>query len=183
MRLLLIDRDGVINHDSEDFIKTPHEWRPIAGALGAISRASQLGFHIVVVSNQSGLARGLVTPENLHRIHNRMLREVETHGGKINAIFFCPHLPEEQCSCRKPNTALFESIGERLGVPLEKAIFIGDRKGDILASQRVGALPILVKTGHGKKTLSEMNPPTGFEVCEDLSGAVDWIRTNFDSLG
>ncbi|MEM7467104.1 MAG: D-glycero-beta-D-manno-heptose 1,7-bisphosphate 7-phosphatase, partial [Pseudomonadota bacterium] len=149
MRLLLLDRDGVINEESDDFIKSPEEWRPLPGAMGAISRANQLGFQIVVVSNQSGLGRQLFSIEDLNRIHNRMLAEAIRHGGNISAVFFCPHLPDEGCRCRKPSTGLFESIEKRLGAKIDEAYYVGDRLSDIKAAQKIGALPMLVKTSGG----------------------------------
>ena len=178
MRLLLLDRDGVINEDSEEFIKSPSEWKPLPGAMGAISRANQLGFQVVVVSNQSGLGRGLFSIEALNQIHNRMLSEVIRHGGSISAIFFCPHLPDEACRCRKPKTGLFESIEKRLCTKLDQAFFVGDRLSDMKAAQKIGALPMLVKTGHGQKTLEELKNRAGVQVFRDLSHAVDWLRTN-----
>jgi D-glycero-D-manno-heptose 1,7-bisphosphate phosphatase len=181
MRLLLLDRDGVINEDSEDFIKSPDEWQPIPGAMGAISRANQLGFHVVVISNQSGLGRNLLSIEDLNKIHNRMLSEVTRHGGNISAIFFCPHTPDEACRCRKPKTALFESIERRLGTKIDQAYFVGDRLSDIKAAQKIGALPMLVKTGHGEKTLEELKNRSGVQVFRDLTHAVDWLRTNAGS--
>ena len=178
MRLLLLDRDGVINEESDDFIKCPEEWRPLPGAMGAISRANQLGFQIVVVSNQSGLGRGLFSIEMLHQIHNRMLDEVTKHGGRISAIFYCPHLPEQNCRCRKPKTGLFESIEKRLGAKIDEAFYVGDRLSDIKAAQKIGALPMLVKTGHGEKTLDELPKHGGVQVFRNLTHAVDWLRTN-----
>lgn len=182
MRLLLLDRDGVINEDAEDFIKTPAEWKPLPGAMGAISRANQLGFQVVVVSNQSGLGRGLFSIEALNQIHNRMLSEVTRHGGSISAIFFCPHLPDEICRCRKPKTGLFESIEKRLGTKIDQAFFVGDRLSDMKAAQKIGALPMLVKTGHGQKTFEELKNRAGIQVFRDLSHAVDWLRTNVGPL-
>lgn len=181
MRLLLLDRDGVINEDSEDFIKSPDEWVALPGAMGAISRANQLGFQVVVVSNQSGLGREIFDIDALNRIHNHMLAEVTRHGGAINAIFFCPHDPQDNCRCRKPNTGLFESIEARLGAKIDASFYVGDRLSDIKAAQKIGALPMLVKTGHGKKTLEELENHAGIQIFRDLSHAVDWLRTNVGS--
>ena len=183
MRLLLLDRDGVINEESPDFIKAPNEWRPLPGAMGAISRANQLGFQIVVVSNQSGLGRDLFSIEALNQIHNRMLEEVIRHGGKISAIFFCPHHPEQACRCRKPGIGLFESIEKRLSAKLDQAYYIGDRMSDIKVAQKIGALPMLVKTGHGEQTLDELPHHAGIQVFRDLPHAVDWLRTNVGPPG
>ena len=182
MRLLLLDRDGVINHESPEFIKSPEEWRPLPGAMGAISRANQLGFQVVVVSNQSGIGRELFSIEALNQIHNRMLDEVIRHGGKISAIFFCPHLPEQGCRCRKPRTGLFESIEKRLGTKFDQAYYVGDRLSDIKAAQKIGALPMLVKTGHGEQTLAELPQHGGVQIFRDLPHAVDWLRTNVGPL-
>ena len=177
MRLLILDRDGVINNESSAFIKSPEEWIPIAGSLEAIARACTSGFRVVVVSNQSGLARGLFNIGDLNRIHKRMLSEVSRVGGHIEAIFFCPHAPEADCQCRKPRPGLFYDLQQRLGVDLSSTIVIGDRASDLDAAAAVGAQKILVKTGHGQSTLSNLKNLADVIVCDNLSDAVDYLAT------
>lgn len=176
MKLVILDRDGVINFDSDEFIKSPQEWRPIEGSLEAIARLHHAGFHVVVATNQSGLGRGLFDLDALSAIHSKMQRAVENAGGKIAAIFFCPHTPEEDCQCRKPKPGLLEEIAERLNMKLNEAYMIGDSLRDIIAAQAVQAIPILVLTGNGRDTLKEHKEAlTGVQVFDDLSAAVDEI--------
>lgn len=176
MRLLILDRDGVINHEAQAFVKAPLEWRPIAGSLEAVARANQLGYHVVVVSNQSGLARGLFDIGQLNKIHAHMLQEIARYGGKVEAIFFCPHGPDDGCECRKPRPGLLLDLGRRLGVDLKSAVLVGDRESDMAAAAAVGAERILVKTGHGQATLESMKELSGITVCSDLSAAVGHLR-------
>jgi D-glycero-D-manno-heptose 1,7-bisphosphate phosphatase len=176
MRLLLLDRDGVINEDSADFVKSPAEWIPIPGSIRAIARANALGFKVVVVSNQSGLARGLFDIEQLNRIHRHMLDEVERDGGHIEAIFFCPHLPADDCRCRKPKTYLLEDIASRLAIDLHRAYLVGDRSADIDAALALGIHPILVRTGHGEAHAPAFEANPDVHVCADLNAAVAWLR-------
>jgi D-glycero-D-manno-heptose 1,7-bisphosphate phosphatase len=139
MRLLIVDRDGVINEESAEFIKTPEEWRPLPGSIEALAAASQMGFRIFIVSNQSGIARGLIEISQLQRIHTKLINEVQRLGGRIDAILFCPHGPDEGCRCRKPRPGMLESIALRTGAPLNEAIFVGDRLSDLEAARAVGA--------------------------------------------
>lgn len=176
MKVLILDRDGVINEDSPAFIKSAEEWRPIPGSLRAIARATQLGYRIIVVSNQSGLARKLFTIETLNRIHRRLHDEVNRLGGKIEAIFFCPHDPAEGCECRKPNAGLLDSVARRLQIDLSEATFVGDRLSDIRAAQSRRLQPILVHTGNGLDASSEL-ADSGVWQCKDLAEAVDRLRT------
>ena len=171
MRLLILDRDGVINHDSAEFIKSPAEWRPICGSLAAVAQANRKGYRVVVTSNQSGLARGLFDFDSLNKIHTRMLAEIAQLGGRIDAIFFCPHLPEEHCECRKPRTGLLRNLGARLGVDLAQATMVGDRSTDLAAAAAVGATPILVRTGHGLSTLAHLSDDDVM-VYDDLAAVV-----------
>jgi len=145
--LIILDRDGVINRESDDFIKSPDEWEPLPGSLEAISRLSEAGYRVVVVSNQSGLARGLFTIDDLNRIHDKMIRTAAERGGIIEAVFFCPHAPDDGCKCRKPQPGMLLEIGERLHEPLHRVWFVGDRLSDVEAARRAGARPVLVETG------------------------------------
>lgn len=176
MRLLILDRDGVINRDSAAFIKSPEEWIPIPGSLKAIAHANQLGFRVVVISNQSGVARGLFDIGQLNKIHAHMLDEIARFGGRVEAVFFCPHGPDDDCECRKPRPGLLLDVGRRLGIDLKSAILVGDRETDMAAASAVGAKKILVKTGHGREALDSMNDLSGITVCDDLAGAVESLR-------
>lgn len=169
MRLVILDRDGVINQESEAFIKTPEEWIPLPGSLAAIARLYKNGYTVVVASNQSGIARHLLSLDTLAAIHGRMKREVEAAGGKIDSIFFCPHGPGDACDCRKPKPGLFKQIAKRYGVKLEGIPMIGDSERDLQAARAVGGRPILVKTGNGLKTLEEDHDVE--EVYDDLAAA------------
>ncbi|QGU33284.1 D-glycero-beta-D-manno-heptose 1,7-bisphosphate 7-phosphatase [Thermochromatium tepidum] len=152
-QLLILDRDGVINQDSDDYIKSPDEWVPIPGSLEAIARLSHAGFRIAVATNQSGLARGLFGLETLNAIHRRLRDRVESEGGRIEMIAFCPHGPNDGCNCRKPRPGLLLEIAARFDVDLSAVPFIGDSLGDIQAARAAGARPWLVRTGKGEHTL------------------------------
>jgi D-glycero-D-manno-heptose 1,7-bisphosphate phosphatase len=168
MSLIILDRDGVINHDSDDFIKNPAEWEPIEGSLEAIARLNYAGYRVVVITNQSGIARGLFDVETLNRIHSKMRRMLAQVGGKIEAIMFCPHGPEDDCQCRKPKNGSFVDLAHRLRVNLENVPAVGDSLRDIQAAMLSQARPILVKTGKGERTLAA-GIPDGVEVYEDLA--------------
>ena len=171
MKLIILDMDGVINQDSDDYIKTEQEWQAIPGSLQAIARLNHSGYHTVIATNQSGLARGKLTLKDLNRIHRKMHTHLAQYGGVVDAIFFCPHGPDEGCACRKPEPGLLKEIERRLHTPLSGAPVIGDRLSDIRAAQAVGASPILVRTGKGQKQLDEGLIPDGIPVYDDLSGA------------
>jgi D-glycero-D-manno-heptose 1,7-bisphosphate phosphatase len=173
-RFILLDRDGVINHDSEDFIKSPEEWRPVDGSLEAIALLNKQGFKVAVITNQSGLARGLFDETMLANIHDKMRRMLAEKGGAIAAIYYCPHAPNSSCSCRKPKPGLLEQFALENNVDLSTVYFIGDSLRDIRASQAVGAMPILVKTGKGQLTIAD-NPNLNLPVFEDLYAAVRFI--------
>lgn len=178
-RLVILDRDGVINEDSDAFIKNPDEWLPIDGSLEAIALLNRAGHLPVVISNQSGLARGLFSPDDLNAIHAKMRRELGRVGGHLEAIFFCPHGPDEGCSCRKPETGLFIAASQRLCETLEGVPAIGDSWRDIQAARRVGARPILVRTGKGESTLrahSQHLPDV--PVYDNLARAVDALLSD-----
>ncbi len=176
MRYIILDRDGVINQDSDNYIKSPDEWIPINGSLEAISRLSRAGYRIFIATNQSGLARGLFDIETLNAIHKKMLLEIQHRGGTIDAILFCPHGPDDHCDCRKPATGLYREIERRTSHSLENIPVIGDSFRDLQAAEAVGARPILVKTGKGSRTL-EKHPEEipHMSVYDDLASAVDML--------
>ena len=169
MKLVILDRDGVINEDSADYIKTPAEWVPIPGSLEAISRLHREGYRIVIATNQSGVGRGMFDLDTLGRIHGKMLDAVRSKGGEIDAIFFCPHAPKDGCRCRKPLPGLFEEIAERLKVNLTGAYVVGDCERDVAAARAVSAQPILVRTGKGKQTLKKSSHVADVPVFNDLA--------------
>lgn len=173
-RYLLLDRDGVINHDSDEFIKSPEEWRPIAGSLEAIALLNQHGYKIVVITNQSGLARHLFDEATLGAIHAKMLHMVKAQGGAIEAVYFCPHGARSECRCRKPKPGLLEAFAKDYAIDLKTTAFIGDSLRDIQAAQAVGASPILVKTGKGRQTLND-NPDLNIPVFENLYDAAKYL--------
>ncbi|HEY4957653.1 MAG TPA: D-glycero-beta-D-manno-heptose 1,7-bisphosphate 7-phosphatase [Caldimonas sp.] len=151
MKLVILDRDGTINEDRDDYVKSPDEWLPIPGALEAIARLNHAGWHTVIATNQAGLARGLFDMATLNAIHARMNRELATFGGRIDAVFFCPHKPEDGCTCRKPLPGLLKTIGERYGVDLRETYMVGDSLRDLRAGVAVGCAPHLVRTGKGAR--------------------------------
>ena len=151
MKLVILDRDGTINEDRDDFVKSPAEWVPIPGALEAIARLNHAGWHTVIATNQSGLARGLLDMAALNAIHARMNRELAELGGRIDAVFFCPHGPRDGCPCRKPLPGLFTTIGERYGVSLKETYAVGDSLRDVQAGVAAGCAPHLVRTGKGAR--------------------------------
>lgn len=173
MKLIILDRDGVINHDSDDYIKLPEEWVPIPGSLEAIARLHREGYRVVVATNQSGVARGLFEMDTLARIHAKMLDAVRAKGGEIDAIFFCPHEPEDNCRCRKPQPGLFEEIADRLKVNLNGVYAVGDNEHDIVAARLVSARPVLVRTGNGKRTQKKSKALADVPVYDDLAAFTD----------
>jgi D-glycero-D-manno-heptose 1,7-bisphosphate phosphatase len=173
MKLVILDRDGVINFDSDQFIKSPDEWKPIPGSLEAIARLNQAGFRVVVATNQSGIGRGLLDMGALNAIHDKLNRALSQVGGRIDAFFFCPHAADAGCGCRKPATGMFEEISRRLNVELDGVPAIGDSPRDLEAAARAGAQPILVLTGKGRKTLEAGKLPESTEVFDNLAKAVD----------
>jgi D-glycero-D-manno-heptose 1,7-bisphosphate phosphatase len=169
MKLIVLDRDGTINYDSDDFIKHPDEWRPIPGSIEAIARFTQAGWRVVVATNQSGIGRGLLDMATLNAIHAKMHRAVNQAGGRIEAVFYCPDTDEAQSPCRKPNPGMFHAIAERLNVALDQAPCVGDSLRDLQAAAAVGGQPILVLTGKGRKTRAAGNLPEATEVYPDLA--------------
>jgi D-glycero-D-manno-heptose 1,7-bisphosphate phosphatase len=147
VKLIILDRDGTINEDRDDFVKTPDEWVPIPGALEAIARLNQAGWHTVVATNQSGLGRGTFDMATLNAMHAKLNQLLAKQGGRIDAVFFCPHAPEESCTCRKPLPGLLEQIGERFGALLRDVPVVGDSLRDLQAGAAVGCPTHLVRTG------------------------------------
>ncbi len=179
-RLVILDRDGVINHDSDDFIRSPDEWRPIDGSIEAIARLSAAGFDVAVATNQSGIARKYIDLPTLEAIHNKMRRVVRDAGGDISKIVYCPHHPDDGCDCRKPRAGLLRRIGHQLGVPLDDVPMIGDSERDIIAARAVGGRPILVRTGKGLAAAEALRASGGMpEVFDDLAGAVSFLLAEF----
>ncbi len=175
MKLVILDRDGVINFDSDKFIRSPEEWKPIPGSLEAIARLNHEGYRVVVASNQSGVGRGLFNMATLNAINAKMHKSVMSVGGQIDAVFLCPHPAESDCECRKPKTGLFRQIAERFHVDLAGVPAIGDSLRDLQAAVQAGAAPKLVLTGKGKKTRAAGDFPQGTEVFDDLAQAVDFL--------
>ena len=171
LKLIVLDRDGVINHDSDHFIKSPEEWRAIPGSLEAIARLNQAGYRVVVATNPSGVGRGLFGMTMLTAIHEKMFKALAQAGGRIDAVFYCPHAADSQCDCRKPKPGMLEAIGSRFGVDLIDVPAVGDGLRDLQAAHAVGARPILVLTGKGEKTLAAGNLPPGTMVFPDLAFA------------
>ncbi len=172
MNLIILDRDGVINYDSDHFIKSPEEWKPIPGSLEAIARLSQAGYRVVVTTNQSGIGRGLFDMHTLNTIHDKMHKAVAHAGGRIDTIFFCPHAADSDCRCRKPKTGMLEDVTARYNVDLHGVPAVGDSLRDLTSAARMGAQPILVLTGKGAKTRETGGLPEGTKIYPDLAAAV-----------
>jgi len=171
MKLAILDRDGVINFDSDQYIKSPSEWRPIPGSIEAIARLNQHGYRIAVATNQSGIGRGLFDMATLNAINDKMMELVFRQGGRIDALFFCPHTAAEECACRKPRTGMLEEIAARFHTELKGVPSIGDSLKDLQAAESVGAQPILVLTGKGKSPREAGGLPKKTLVFDDLAEA------------
>jgi D-glycero-D-manno-heptose 1,7-bisphosphate phosphatase len=172
MKLVILDRDGVINFDSDQYIKSPAEWRPIPGSIEAIARLHQGGWRIAVATNQSGIGRGLFDMATLNAINDKMMEMVFRQGGRIDALFFCPHTAAESCDCRKPRTGMFEEIAARFHTELKGVPVVGDSLKDLQAADAVGAQPILVLTGKGPRTREDGSMPRKTLVFDNLADAV-----------
>jgi len=182
MPLLILDRDGVINEDSDDYIRSLADWRPLTGSMEAIAALSRAGYTIAIATNQSGLSRGYFSLDALEAIHAKLRAQVEELGGHIAGIFYCPHLPEEGCTCRKPATGLLQAMEAELGESAMGAIFVGDSLKDLQAARAAGCLPVLVRTGKGEATLAalqsgtaELDDPLNIPVYADLAAAAQAI--------
>lgn len=174
-KLVILDRDGVINHDSDNYIKSPEEWQPIEGSLAAIARLNHAGYIVAVASNQSGLARGYFNLETLSAMHAKMDELLAREGGRVDAVFFCPHGPDDGCHCRKPRPGMLLDIGLRFNVSLPDVCFIGDTVGDMKAAHAAQARPVLVRTGKGEKAemILRAECKEDIPVFDNLSAAVD----------
>jgi D-glycero-D-manno-heptose 1,7-bisphosphate phosphatase len=175
MKLIILDRDGVINEDSDEYIKTPDEFIPIPGSLEAITRLNHAGYMVLVATNQSGIARGYFSMDTLNQIHDKLKRLLNAYGGHVDGIFFCPHGPEDNCHCRKPNPGLYEEISQRLDIDLDAVPAVGDSLRDLQAARCVGALPVLVRTGKGERTLAKGEGLQDIPVFADLASYVDHL--------
>ncbi len=178
MKLVILDRDGTINEDSLEYIKSPQEWQPMPGALEAIARLNHAGWRVVVASNQSGLGRGLFDVATLNAMHAKLHTMLAAVGGRVDAIFYCPHAPDDKCRCRKPESGLFEQIGERYGVELKNVPTVGDTARDLVAGAAVGCEPHLVLTGKGAALRGQPLPadfPAGTQVHADLGAFADFL--------
>lgn len=171
---ILLDRDGVINEDSVGYIKSTEEWEPIPGSLEAISLFNQKGFKVIVITNQSGIGRGLYDERAMTEIHHKMEKMVKDKGGEIEKIYYCPHDPDLHCSCRKPEPGMFKAFSKEYNRPLSDLYYVGDKLADIQAAEGVGAHPILVKTGKGQETI-ENNPEISTPIFENLYDAAKFI--------
>ncbi len=172
-KLVILDRDGTINRDSPDYIKHADEWKALPRSLDAIGRLCQEGWTVCIASNQSGIGRGLFSVVDLHAMHQKMQRELQSHGGQVDSVYFCPHRPDDGCDCRKPEPGLLYEIGGRYGVSLAGVPVIGDSERDLQAAEAVGARPILVRTGNGRRAIREYFRDRDVEVYDDLAAAVD----------
>jgi D-glycero-D-manno-heptose 1,7-bisphosphate phosphatase len=171
VKLVILDRDGVINFDSDHYIKSPSEWRPLPGAIEAIARLNQNGYRVAVATNQSGIGRGLFDMATLNAMNDKMMELVFRQGGRIDALFFCPHTALEACNCRKPRTGMFEEIAARFHTELKGVPIVGDSLKDLQAAESVGGQPILVLTGKGARTRDAGGLPKKTLVFDSLAEA------------
>jgi len=170
-RWIILDRDGVINYDSLEYIKSAQEWEPIAGSIEAIAELTEAGYKLAVATNQSGLGRGLFELEDLEAMHQKMETLIHNAGGRLQGIFYCPHIPEQRCQCRKPGTGLFDAIEKEFEIDLAGAFAVGDNMRDLQVALKKNCIPVLVTTGKGADTLQQIKGNTGYNkviVCDDL---------------
>lgn len=177
MKLVILDRDGVINFDSDAYIKNPDEWNAIPGSLEAIAKLNQAGFRVAVATNQSGIARGLFDLDDLEAIHAKMEDAVAALGGELSGIFYCPHGPDDGCTCRKPEPGLLHAIAAELGTDLTGIPFVGDTVKDVQTALTVGAKPVLVRTGKGQQSETQLSDELRRQVrvFDDLGQAVEYF--------
>ena len=171
MKLIILDRDGVINEDSDQYIKSAAEWRPLKGSPEAIARLTHAGYRVVVATNQSGIGRGLFDMATLNAMHEKMHKVVAQAGGRIHAVFYCPHKDDDDCACRKPKPGMYVDIAKRFNTDLRGVPAIGDALRDLKAATAAGCAPALVKTGKGEKTLAGGGMPENTLVFADLAAA------------
>lgn len=183
MKLIILGRNGVINEVREDDIKSPDEWLPIAGSLEAIADLNQAGYRIIIATNQPGLARGLFDINALNATHRKLHDELERVGGHVDAIFFCPHRPRDNCDCRLPKPGLLRQISKRFYCDLKGIPVIGDNQSHLDAAKAVGAQPILVLTGHGKKTRGRLIENSQIPIFPNLAAAVDDLLRKEEPAG
>ena len=157
MSLVILDRDGVINYDSDDYIKSPDEWLPLPGSLEAIARLCRADYTVIVATNQAGVGRGLFSLDMLIRIHSKMASSIRDKGGRLDSVFFCPHSPADQCACRKPKPGMLLEIRDRLGIGLSGVPVVGDSLRDLEAAVTAGAMPVMVQTGRGRLTQEKLS--------------------------
>jgi len=183
VKLIILDRDGVINQDSDAYIKNPDEWLPIPGSLEAIAKLNHAGYTVAVATNQSGLSRGYFDLKALSAMHRKMEVLLSEHGGQIDAVFYCPHGPDDGCECRKPSPGMLRDIGERFQVDLSKVFFIGDTISDMKAATAAGAKPVLVRTGKGRKTEPKLDESnfSHIPVYDDLMSVVEEILSSAEN--
>ena len=179
-KLVILDRDGTINRASDEFVKSPQEWHPLPGALEAIGRLNHAGYHVVLATNQSGLGRGLFDMAALNEVHAHMMKALAAHGGRLDAVFYCPHAPDDGCHCRKPEPGLLVQIAQRYGLAsLAGVPFVGDSLRDMQAAERAGCVPHLVCTGRHAALAGQPQAPDGFpattRVHDDLWACVDHL--------
>lgn len=171
-KLIILDRDGVINFESIDYIKSPEEWIPIPGSIEAIALLSKAKYSMVICTNQSGVSRGLFSLQMLERIHQKMLLLITQAGGKIERIYFCPHRPNENCACRKPKIKMFEDIQRDFNIPFSEMIYVGDSERDFEVAQKIGCQFFLVRTGNGEATLKKLSAKKNIVAFDDLLAVV-----------
>ena len=175
MPYIILDRDGVINYESENYIKSPEEWIPIPGSLDAIAQLNRYGFRVLIVTNQSGVARGFYDLHTLDEIHEKLMHELASVGGYIEEIFFCPHHPDEKCDCRKPEPGLFYQIEKKYPIKFSETYFIGDSLNDMQVAETVGCMSVLVLSGKGQQTLENNPELRDIPNFPDLAGAVEYV--------
>lgn len=174
---IFLDRDGVINENRADYVKSWQEFSFLPGALTALAQLAQMNLPIIVVSNQSAVGRGLIDRSSVDDIHRRMIADILSAGGRVDAIFYCPHRPEEACTCRKPQPGMLLAAAEQLHLNLAGSIFIGDAETDVQAAQQAGCFPLLVRTGRGQREEQKLlrNHASGYLVLDDLAEAAAWL--------
>ena len=179
MKLVILDRDGVINYDSSDYIKNAEEWIPFPGSLESIVRLNKNGFKVVIASNQAGIGKGLYDMAALNGINEKISITLKALGGHIDKFFYCPHTDHDKCDCRKPKTGLLNQINEYYNVSLKDIPAVGDSQRDLLAFDKVQAQPILVKTGNGEQTILTNQYPKNTWIFNNLSDAIDEILKHY----
>ncbi|MCC6295894.1 MAG: D-glycero-beta-D-manno-heptose 1,7-bisphosphate 7-phosphatase [Pseudomonadales bacterium] len=174
-RWVILDRDGVINRDAPDYVKSLAEWQPLPGSIAAIARLSRAGYRVAIATNQSGGGRGLIRSEDLHAMHAELCRQVVRAGGVVDGIFYCPHAPEADCRCRKPRTGLLDAIARRFAIDLRGQPAVGDSLRDLEAARAAGCLPVLVRTGNGRATEMRLAAAAlrDLPVYDDLAAVAD----------